>query len=333
MSEYTSPIPTRARRPRRELSPVTQKVHQQGMRLYEGFCETHHYQPHPADIHVVMSWMDWLYTQPGKLNRPLAPKTVECYLRAVKLYQIERREEDPKWPTLDSELLRERLAAYRWQYEADGHRPPEQPEFGPGHLLAMLGWLRRDRCQGRRDAAVFAVLFGATARREEVAGLRVEDVSSVDGGLRLWFASSGRAAFVEPHPADAARCPVRAVEEYVEDLERHGVVSGPLIAHMASPSVWPSQWVGMGPQGVYQLVLSRSLAAGLGHQTPESVRAGSARAVAAATEGDLLAVTDAGGWVTTDGVRRFVEQRREHASVLGAAYGAAELVPVVEQEG
>jgi hypothetical protein len=329
MSDDDEPLPRRAQFPRRVRSPITLQVYQQGMESYEGYCEARGYQAHPADVRVVCRWLDHLYTQPGKYGRPLSPDTVKVYLAAVKLFERQQRDDDPAWPLLDGELLREALAQYRWRYAQDGHAPPVVERFTAGHLLAVLARPERNTLHGRRDTAIVAMLYGATASRREVQGARVEDVQLLDGGARVWFGATGRAAFIEPNPADDWLCPVRALSDYLADLRAHGVAQGPLWGHMLSLDTWPDEWKPLSGMGISHAVRYACAKAGLGHHTAETVRAGSAKDVAEASEGDLLAVADAGGWRDTENARRHVEQRRVHPTLLGAVLGRA--VPVEGQ--
>lgn len=332
MSTEEEPLPLRAQFPRPVRSPSTMNVYQRGMANYEAYCEHHHQVPHPADVHVVRRWIDYLYTLPGKGGRPTSPETVRKYLAAVKLKQLQMRDQDPTWPILDSELLRDQVRAYEWRYTQEGHRPPEMERFTAGHLLAVLGWLDRETYRGRRDAAVISLLYGATAKRDEVARLRMEDVALVDGGVRVRFASSGRGAFIEPNPDNSQRCPVQAVTEYLCDLHAHGLHTGPVVARMLKEDRWPDEWVSVSPMTVTALVRRVCAAAGLGHHTAESVRAGSAKDVAAATEGDLLAVADAGGWADPRAPRAHVDDRRMYGQVLGAVYRTAVPVPTQQHQ-
>lgn len=330
MNDDTEPLPLRAQFPRRRRSSSTLAVYQAGMASYEGFCEQHGYQPHPADVHVVRRWLEHLYTVPGKGNRPTSPDTAKTYLAAVKLHQLQQHDEDPRWPILDSEQLRDAMAAYRWRYTSDGHAPPDVDRFTAGHLLRLLAWLDRDTLTGRRDAAVVSALYGATARRDEVAHLRVEDVQLVDGGVRVWFPVTGRATFIEPNPAEQRLCPVQAIREYLVDLRGHGISQGPMVGVMYSPRIWPDEWKGISPVGISAIVTRACAGAGLGHHTAETVRAGSAKDVADASGGDLLAVTDAGGWRDANSTRKHVGERRVHATLLGAVLASAQPVPAPE---
>jgi hypothetical protein len=316
-------LPLRARFQPRRRTEQTMEVYGRGMRLYEAYCEERGYQAHPALPRVVVSWVEHLYTRPGRLGRPTSPDTVRKYLAAIKLHQRVKHDEDERWPLLDSELLREHVARYAWRYASEGHRPPEHERFGAVDLLRLLGWLDRDTVHGRRKAAVFSLLYGATATAVEVARLQVEDVSREAGGMRVRFRASGAQALVEPNRGDVTRCPVQAIAEYLEDLEAHGVASGPLVGRMPSESPWPKEWHGVSSQAITVLVQRTCEAADMGHHTAASVRAGSAKDVAEATRGDLLAVTEAGRWKGPGAARKHIGVRTAHRSVLGQIYRQA----------
>lgn len=306
-------------------SPKTIEVYREGVASYFTFCEAHGYAAEPADVHVVMSWMDWMRTQTGKRDRPIAPGTIRAYLAGLRLRQRQMRDTDPTWPTLDSSALTEHYRQYQ-QWWSSRYEAPPVARFTARHLLAMLQWFDHDRLRDRRDAAVLSLIYGATARANEVAALTVEAIEGSAKGLVVHF--DQWEATVEANPVAGAPCPVRAILDYVQDLAAHGIDRGRLLGQMAARDRFPDAWVPLTPEAVGWIVTSSCRRAGLGHYTAESLRAGSAKDIAEMTDGDLLAVVDAGRWVNADAARRHIDRRATYASVLGELYRQAAADPV-----
>jgi len=303
-------------------SPRTDTAYLLGRRRYEQFCTEAGYDPHPADPEVVMGFIDWLWTQPGRLGRPISPATARLYVAGIRSYQRKMRDQDPTWPVLESAALTDHLKGYGAEYHDEGHRPVQAELFLAEDLVTVLHGLDRDTYRGRRDAAIFAVNFGGAARSAEVAGLTVLDVKERRGMVTAAFLRTknkrDRSAMITPNNQDVHACPVVAVREYLADLHAHdkrGAV--PFFGHMGhrsrDGSKWPAQWVALAPIGISNVVTRVCAELGLGHKTSHGLRAGAADEFSMVTGGDLLGLMDFGGWGSADVAKRYVRSGRQAA--------------------
>lgn len=207
---------------RRAAAPATLRAYKADWTHYARWCAEHGFVPVPA-----------------------APATVGAYLASLA---------DSHAPT----TVRRRLSAIGKMHRFNdlpwnpGHRDIQDPLQGllrthgrPVHKAAALtlAMLRQlvatcDRsARGRRDRALLLIGFAGALRRSELVALRVEDVTTTAGGLRLRIARSktdaaGQGAEIGlPRGRHAETCPVQAFEQWQALARRR---AGPLFRRVSA---------------------------------------------------------------------------------------------------
>ncbi len=182
-------------------------------------------------------------------------------------------------------------------------KPPKVPENPPPvlkepDLVALLATCEKGRdFEERRDYAILMVFIDTGARREEVAGLRLDlqddlnnDVDLDQGVLRVL--GKGRRERLLPIGARA----VKALDRYVRERKRH--------KHAGANWLWLSRRDGpFDSHSIYDMIRRRAQQAGLGDVHPHQLRHSFAHAwlSGGGAETDLMRIT---GWRT----RRMIER-------------------------
>jgi site-specific recombinase XerD len=219
----------------------------------------------------------------------------------------------------DTRAARQLIRGYRRRRADDGQRDRQAPPAVAAVVRAMLDAIgdpeqapEQARAQILRDRVILLVGFGMFARRSELSRLDLADVTEDDeNGLVVYLSRSKTDQAAEGrervllYASRPDACPVRAVRDWRAYLEGRGITDGPLLRQVDRHGRLGARLSG---QGV-DIVLKRlGTAAGVGHLSGHSLRAGAATsaAKAGATTGQI---EDAGGWAKgSPVVGRYVRQ-------------------------
>ncbi|MEV6348367.1 site-specific integrase [Actinoplanes sp. NPDC051851] len=178
-------------------------------------------------------------------------------------------------------------------------------------LRAMADVLDRHSLVGIRDTALLVLGFALGARRSELAGLDIADLTFTAEGVQVEIRTSktdrdsrGRTAAL-PYGAYSVTCPVRTVQAWLAALADHDRTSGPLFVRIdrhgglgRTPTNRGSADGRLTGQAVALVVARTATAAGL---DPKSAWSGHSLRRGFATEtyrtgADPLRIARAGGW-------------------------------------
>ena len=244
-------------------------------------------------------------------NTGRAPSTVERALAAIcTAYRSAGA------GRLATEPARAILTAYKREQAAGGRRTRKAAPVTVAVLRAMVATLDPQSTAAVRDRALLLLGFAMGARRSELAGLDVGDLTETPAGLEVLVRvsktdkeSQGRLVAVV-YGSNIDTCPVRALQAWLALLAEHGHTEGPLFLRVdrwgqlgRAPSGRGSLDGRITGQAVALVVRRAALAAGL---DPEAVWAGHSLRRGFANEGrraghDQVRIGRHGGWV--DGSR------------------------------
>ncbi|WP_261562304.1 site-specific integrase [Frankia tisae] len=286
----------------------TRRSYQTQTAAFRAWCEADDRPFLPSDADTVTEYVRHLLAE-GR-----APGSIDVAISVIRTMHRYARVEVPD--TRDARLL---IRGYRRRRADEGGRDRQAPPAVAADIRRMLDTLGdpaavpdRARAQVLRDRVILLVGFGMFARRSELARLDLADVTETENGLVVYIArtKTDQAARgqerVLPYGARPDACPVRAVRAWRTFLAEQGIVEGPLLCRIDRHGRLGGRLSG---QGV-DLVLKRlGAAAGVGHLSGHSLRAGAATsaAEAGATTGQI---EDGGGWAKgSTAVGRYVRQR------------------------
>jgi integrase len=160
--------------------------------------------------------------------------------------------------------------AYERAVDVEGvsaEREPAGRVLAPGELAALFASCAADdRPDGRRDAAVLALLFGAALRRAELAGLDLASVEELAPGRAVVLVDGKgrrqRRAFLGPGAAAALRA----------WLDTRGASEGPLVARIRRGGRIVHPLARLSPRAVAELCARRARAAGVASFGPHDAR-------------------------------------------------------------
>lgn len=192
------------------VSPRTQRAYAGQWRSFESYCIAAGYQPLPAQPEVVCEYLQWMETTASPKRHPkhsgLSVATISQGLAAIKF--VHRRAlampaanpsddtNTPPIPLWTHPQLDDMMQSIRHRAAREGKAKPTQKRpILLDELTTLLSeaddsadtW--RLRLYARRDTAVLLLGWAGAMRREEVASLRVRDVTRAYG---LWTASIPR---------------------------------------------------------------------------------------------------------------------------------------------
>ena len=166
-------------------------------------------------------------------------------------------------------------------------------------LIAMLPSARSDALADIRDRALLLVGFCGFFRRSELASITIENVTDIEGGVRVHLPITKTSKDGDGQDRDimagaSTSCPVAALQRWIAAA---GIESGPVFrsvnkhGHISDKAITD--------RSVDLIIRARAEAAGIeGNVSGHSLRRGAA--TQASTDGHaMLAITRAGGW--TDG--------------------------------
>ncbi|MBX5463831.1 MAG: tyrosine-type recombinase/integrase [Steroidobacteraceae bacterium] len=275
---------------------------------FTAWCATTGWQPLPAGDDVVTEYAAHLI-RAGK-----APGSI-----AVALSVIRTRHDLAGLPKPETTAARKLLHAYRRQRADAGIHDRQAHPAVAGEIRRMLDVIgdpaladEKKLPQVLRDRVILLLGFGMFARRSELSGLNLSDVTETGNGLVVRLARSKtdqtargteRVLLYAPRP-DA--CPVRAVRDWRAFLAGRGIDSGPLLYRINRHGQLLGRLSG---QGVAVVLDRLGRAAGIGHLSGHSLRAGAATsaAEAGATSGQI---EEGGGWAKgSAAVGRYIHRR------------------------
>ena len=207
---------------RKSASPATLRAYKADWTHFAAWCAEKGFCPVPADPKTVGAYLASLATSH-------APTTIRRRLAALgKMHRFNDLPWNPGHRDIQGPL-QGLLREHGWPVRKAG-----------ALTLAMLRQLVAtcDRtARGRRDRALLLIGFAAALRRSELVALKVEDVVSVAGGLRLRIArgktdQAGQGAEIGlPRGRHAETCPVRAFHDWQEIARRK---AGPLFRKIST---------------------------------------------------------------------------------------------------
>lgn len=119
----------------------------------------------------------------------------------------------------------------------NARQPKRKDALLPSHMRKLIA-ATEPGAAGMRDRAMLLVWWAGAFRRSEVVGINLEDVSEQHEGFLIMLhktktdqVGAGYPIGI-PYSSDSRMCPVRALRTWIEALEYHGYVSGPLFRRL-----------------------------------------------------------------------------------------------------
>ena len=248
----------------------------------------------------------------ARCDKDHAPASIS---RCISAIRVAHRASD--LPPPDTLSARACLKTYRNERASNGLPNGKPAAALPIDQLRKISEALADggSVMGQRDRLVLVLGWTMMARRSELVGLNIADVSECEDGLEVMVRQSkadqeaeGRKVSV-PYGSDPATCAVRLMRAWLATLAARGITSGPLLRRMdregrvageagfrgISGRVSPNQRLSLPAIGI---ILKRSaLIAGVSVKdlSPHSLRAGGATG-AYLGGADLLSIGRHGGW-------------------------------------
>lgn len=168
---------------------------------------------------------------------------------------------------------------------------------------------------GLRDRAVVLMQFAIAGRRQEIANLRVGDVTETDSGLDVYvrWGKTGRREVSVLYGQHLESCPVRAWKAW---LDASGLTDGHAFPRIRHGKILGS----MHPDSVGALIARAAARAGLEGRTSHGLRAGLATESRKAGH-DAVSIAEQGGWKRNSGemlgYMRITDRRGEDNALYG----------------
>jgi integrase len=180
----------------------------------------------PATAQTLLDYVTCMMERP----KPFAPASIDRAMGSIRAIHAERGylDQPPVGPA------RRILRAYRRQWVKGGNQVRKATPAKVDALRAMADTCDPATAAGVRDRALLLLGFALMARRSELAGLDIPDVTPGKEGLDVLIKQSktdqeARGQVVPvlrgQHPET---CPVRALEAWLALLARRSITSGPL---------------------------------------------------------------------------------------------------------
>lgn len=184
-----------------------------------------------------------------------------------------------------------------------GKRLPAGRCLSQGEARALFGVCAQDRsAAGPRDAAAFALMYGAGLRRQEVADLQLQDYDPDSGAIRLVGKGNKERIVYAVNGGQAA------IEAW---LRHRGGEPGPLL-HPVNKAGDVLTGCGMSAQALMLRLKSRSRAAGIAECSPHDLRRSFVSELLDAGA-DISAVQSLAGHSSVDTTARY-DRRGERAA-------------------
>lgn len=204
--------------------------------------------------------------------------------------------------TPDTEAARRVLRGYSRKWADAGNRVRKAAPAVVDVVRRMVGTCDTSTLRGVRNRCVLVLGFALMARRSELVGLNIGDLSFTDEGVLVYLRYSKTdqdAVGVEvalPYGSHPDTCPVRASQAWLSALADHGIHGGPLFVGVDRHGAVGATRAGaraarLHPDSINRIVKRASKNATTAH----GLRAGGATAAYQAGAG-ASAIADHGRW-------------------------------------
>lgn len=282
------------------LAPSTQQAYRSDWNRWCKWCRSHALDPFGPSGQLAL-YIAFLVQQGKKIP------TIDRALSAISLaYRLA----DKPNPRADPAVS----AVYRGARRRIGIAPEQMTAILPTQLVKMVEGLPKSRhevLRSARNRAALVLGFCGGFRRSELLALRVEDITEVPEGLRIWIRRSktdqegkGRQIGL-PYASVYAVCPVRAYKDW---LALSGVTSGPVFRTISQDGLRVMDRA-LCPRQFADVVKSSAQRVGLiGKYAGHSLRAGLVTAAVQARKNpkSIMAQT---GHKTLDILMRYVREQ------------------------
>jgi integrase len=207
---------------RQAKAPSTWRVYRSDWSAFQRWCAEVELVPLPAAPSTVALYLA-AEAQAGK-----APSTLNRRLAAIRLVHLGSKHRSPH----DAPEVATVLEGVRRSWK---RAPRQKTPAVDADLKRLVDAVTPQTRRGFRDRALLLLGFAGALRRSELVALDVDDLQTVDEGLRIRIASSktdqtghGQSIAV-PRVPDSPWCPVAAVQAW---LAVAGLDSGPVFRRM-----------------------------------------------------------------------------------------------------
>jgi integrase len=199
----------------------TQRAYAGDWRRFTTWCREHGRESLPADLPTIAAFV----TSLAEAGKKVATIQRHCasVSKAHQLAGLPTPTDDRQFKTLLEGISREK-----------GIKQKQAPAFTLAYFKRVIQGIDTERPDGIRDRALLLLGLAGAFRRDELASLDLANLRFDDDGLVVELPKSKtnqkgeaeeKAIFFAP---DRRSCPVRAVKDWLELLDRHGRTSGPL---------------------------------------------------------------------------------------------------------
>ena len=231
----------------------TRRAYEADWARFSSWCQDRGLAPLPADPRVVAVFLS------SEAARGCAPPTVNRRLAAIG-WAHRRAGLQPPQKTEGAAAIAEVLAGIR---RSRVSAPDRKAAADADVTWTLLHYIKGERLRDHRDRALIALGMAAALRRSELVALRVEDLVTVQEGLRVRIARSKTdqdgAGEVVAVPSGKRLRPVALVEAW---LGMAGIQEGFVFRRFVSRADHLSE-LPMDDAGVALVVKRRAAAAGL----------------------------------------------------------------------
>lgn len=209
----------------RSIPTNTRLAYERQWRAFAEWCAAHGRAPMPTTPETLAEYVSAL----ADLDR--APSTIE---QAIATIRTAHRQAGHKGHP-DTEAARAVLRVHRQDRAATGKRKRKAPPVTLDPLRRMIDATDPATLAGRRDRVLLVLGFAMMARRSELAGLHIEDLTFTDDGVTVYVRQSKTdqdAVGAEVHVPQGVHPdtdPVRVVRAWLDALAEYGATAGPLL--------------------------------------------------------------------------------------------------------
>lgn len=206
----------------RSIPDNTKTAYRRQARDFVAWCEERGRDALPASAQTLADYVSHLCDQDK------APSTIE---QAIATVRVAHRQAGHKGLP-DTEAALRILKTHKRDRAEAGKRKRKAPPVTLNVLRSMVDVADPTTLAGRRDRAMLVLGFAMMARRSELAGLRIDDVTFTDDGLTILIRSSKTDQEAEgaevniPHGVHPDTDPVRVVRAWLDALV---TTEGPLL--------------------------------------------------------------------------------------------------------
>lgn len=199
----------------------TQRAYAGDWRRFTTWCREHQRPALPADVLTMAAFV----TSLAEAGKKVATIQRHCAAisKAHQLAGLPPPTDDRQFKTLLEGISREK-----------GVKQKQAPAFTLAYFKRVVQGIDTEQPAGVRDRALLLLGLAGAFRRDELASLDLVHLHFDDDGLVVELPKSKtnqkgqaeeKAIFFAP---DRRNCPVRAVKDWLEVLQQHGRMSGPL---------------------------------------------------------------------------------------------------------